>query len=421
MKRIMILGGGTCQLSALQKAKALGLETLVADMLPEAPGAVLADHYALASTFDPEACQKAAEDFQVDGIMTLGTDQPVLTAALTAEAMGLPTLIRSSQARALTNKREMKALLQKKKIPTVDYCLVDGQTDFNKMEERFPGSVVLKPLDSQGQRGVYRLEKVEQASSMLKKTLSYSREKQALLEAYYPSDEITVSGWVKGGELTILTVTDRVLMEDSMNIGICTSHRFPTIHQELKEEIREISRKVAEAFELEEGPFYLQLLAGEKGVLVNEAAFRIGGAFEDSIIPKISGFDILDAVMAHALGEKPRTTWKEGYDCFQTEARASVQLMFAHPGQIREITPVEELLALEDVVDAGYNVRPGQWIKSAEDATARLGYCVFFRESGDLTSSLEAFRETFRVLDDQGHNLYRKFPKDAVTSRKREG
>ena len=57
MKRIMILGGGTCQLSALHKAKSLGMETVVADMLQSAPGAALADFYTPASTFDPEACK----------------------------------------------------------------------------------------------------------------------------------------------------------------------------------------------------------------------------------------------------------------------------------------------------------------------------------------------------------------------------
>jgi len=410
MKRIMILGGGTCQLSALHKAKALGLETVVADMLQSAPGASLADFYTPASTFDPESCKKAAAELQVNGIMTLGTDQPVLTAALTAKALGLPTLITTGQARALTNKREMKALFHQHKIPSVAYCLVDEQTDFSRLKSRFPGPVVLKPLDSQGQRGVYRLADVEQAASMLKKTLSYSREKEALLEAFYPSDEITVSGWVKKGKLTLLTVTDRVLMEDPVNIGICTSHRFPTIHQELEEEIKDVSRRVAGAFELEEGPLYIQLLAGDQGVLVNEAAFRIGGAFEDLIIPRITGFDILEAVMAHALGEEPRTAWKEGYDCFQTDAQASVQLMFAHPGQIREITPLEELLAMENVVGAGYNFQPGHWIRPTEDATARFGYCVFFREEGSLTATLESFQDTFRILDGQGRNLYRKFP-----------
>ena len=114
--------------------------------------------------------------------------------------------------------------------------------------------------------------------------------------------------------------------------------------------------------------------------------------------------------MAHALGEEPRTGWKEGWDCFQTEAKASVQLMFAHPGQIREITPLEELLTMEYVVAAGYNFQPGQWIRPTEDATARFGYCVFFREEGSLTDPLEGFQETFRILDEQGRNLYRKFP-----------
>ena len=51
------------------------------------------------------------------------------------------------------------------------------------------------------------------------------------------------------------------------------------------QEIDTLSQKVADAFGLEEGPFYLQLLIGDEGIRVNELACRIGGAFEDVVIP----------------------------------------------------------------------------------------------------------------------------------------
>lgn len=403
----MILGGGNCQKSAFHMASSLGIETLVADCSLDAPGIALANYHSTASTFDSQACSDAARKYKVDGIMTLGTDQPVLTAAIVAEDLGLPTMLTVEQAQALTNKRLMKKRFEEKRIPTLPYELVNKSTDFDKIK-RFKGPFVLKPLDSQGQRGVYRLNNLKEVEEALSKTLSFSREEEALLEEYYPSDEITISGWVKKRKLTLLTVTDRLLLEDPVNIGVCTSHRFPSIHFNRGEEIRAISEDVAHAFDLQEGPLYIQMLVGQKGILVNEAAFRIGGAFEDIIIPKITGFDILEGVMAKALGQEPGTTWPKDFNCFQSLAKASVQLMFSRPGHISSITPINELLALEAVLDAGYNYKEGQWVRKVQDATARFGHCVFYRENGELEPYVDTFQKNFYILDKQGQNLYQK-------------
>jgi hypothetical protein len=54
----------------------------------------------------------------------MGTDQPVLTAAMVAEKLGLPFYISPDTARAVTNKRVMKELLRKHDIPCVPSALV---------------------------------------------------------------------------------------------------------------------------------------------------------------------------------------------------------------------------------------------------------------------------------------------------------
>jgi len=269
--------------------------------------------------------------------------------------------------------------------------------------------VVLKPLDSQGQRGVFRLENKALAFQFLDRTLSFSREKEALLEEYYPSDEITVSCWIHESQLTILTITDRILLQDPVHIGICTSHRFPSRYMGKYKEIKEISEKIAMAFGLKSGPLYIQMLIGDKGIMVNEVAARIGGAFEDVIIPRISGFQILDAVFRTSLGMEVDVTPLKDFDCSKSRVEASVQLMFANRGVISTVTPLAELLTLDHVIDAGYNYRPGDEIKSIENATARFGHCVLVSDSGSgsIGASIDEFQRKFQILDEKGNHLYK--------------
>lgn len=408
MKKILILGGSNCQKNAVLYGKSLGYEVIVADYSETPAAGRYADRLIPVSTFDAEGCIRAAKEIGIDGVMTMGTDQPVLTAALVADALQLPSPIGPKEAKAVTNKKIMKAIFTANEIPTVDYKLIDAGSSQGDIRE-LSSPVVLKPLDSQGQRGVFRLEDKALAFQYLDQTLSFSREKEALLEEYYPSDEITVSGWIHESQLTILTITDRILLQDPVHIGICTSHRFPSRHMGKYKEIKEISEKIGRAFGLKRGPLYIQMLIGVKGIMVNEVAARIGGAFEDVIIPRISGFHILDAVFRTSLGREVDVTPFKDFDCSKSRVEASVQLMFADQGVISEITPLEELLALDHVIDAGYNYRPSDEIKSIENATARFGHCVLVSDSGSgsIRASIDEFQRRFQILDEKGNNLYK--------------
>jgi phosphoribosylaminoimidazole carboxylase (NCAIR synthetase) len=225
--RILVLGGGNGQLSLIKKAKEMGHQVVVSDYYPDAPGKKIADYTSESSTFNIEENLKTAQKYKVDGVLTAGTDQPVYTAAVVAEKLNLNKYITLETAKAVTNKEVMKNKFTAAEIPTVKYKILASDflksdlTDFNR-------PFVVKPLDSQGQRGVFKLNFIEEIREKFNEVLSFSREDKILVEEYYSSDEITISGWVTDSELKILTVTDRVRFEEKIHIGICSSHLFPS-------------------------------------------------------------------------------------------------------------------------------------------------------------------------------------------------
>ena len=105
MPKIMILGGGNCQLSAAIRCRELGISTVLIDYTAQPPAAAYADCHEQISTFDATACIAAARRHRIDGVLTLGTDQPVYTAALVANALGLPAPLPPQTAYAVTNKQ----------------------------------------------------------------------------------------------------------------------------------------------------------------------------------------------------------------------------------------------------------------------------------------------------------------------------
>ena len=69
-----------------------------ADYYPDAPGKIYASHPELVDALDVPANIELAERYGVDGVVTLGTDQAVVTMAAVAEAVGLPCYLTPANA-----------------------------------------------------------------------------------------------------------------------------------------------------------------------------------------------------------------------------------------------------------------------------------------------------------------------------------
>lgn len=412
--RLMIVGGGGGQLHAIRKAQSLGIEVIVSDRDPTAPGMQIADYPAAADTFDADATAKAARLHGAEGITTLGTDQPVLTVTRAAGRLGLPRALTPEQALAATNKRWMKPALERCGVPHSPYLVVDR--GFRAEDLRgLPGPYVLKPVDSQGQRGVVRLETAEEVSRYLPETLQYSRDGYALVEEFYPGGEITFSGWVRDGEVYPLAITDRRTMPFYPHIGVCIAHTYPSrFSSEWEAEILDISRRIVGGIGIRRGPLYFQMLIGPEGVRVNEIACRIGGAYEDEFIPLLTGVDVDALQFFEALGEKSVPVLREGFerDCFglgsyryPSRDCMAVLLFFTRPMQVAGTAPVEDVLAVPGVHRAAYLLPPGRAVGPMRNSTGRAGYIII---KGSTKESVNrAIREAYSrlgIFDQSGRN-----------------
>ena len=132
--RVMIVGGGEAQLNAIRRARSLGFTVVVSDMNPDCPGALEADLFVKASTFSYEETYSAAKKTEIDAILTLGTDQPVLSVAVTAHKMEIPSGISGATALGVTNKRIMKPIFEEGEIPTCKFKLISNKSESEDFE-----------------------------------------------------------------------------------------------------------------------------------------------------------------------------------------------------------------------------------------------------------------------------------------------
>lgn len=404
--RLLILGGGSGQLAAIKKAKEKGHEVIVSDYYEDAPGKSYADYGETVSTFDIRGNIAVGRKYNIDGVMTSGTDQPVYTAAEVASSLNLPFFLSLQTAKAVTNKRDMKNNFRKHNIPTVKFKIL--AKNFSAVElDGFNFPVVIKPLDGQGQRGVFKLNSLTEIRDRFLEVLEFSREEEILIEEYYDSKEITVSGWVHKGQLYILTVTDRIRYENSLHIGVCTAHIFPSSFlRGYYQEIMEISRKIVQSFKIKNGPIYFQMLIGDEGIKVNEIACRIGGAYEGDFMPHLTGVDIMDLMVDLSLADDLEIKHLQDYKLLNNKKWLSVQLFFARPGRIGRMSSVDELTGLPAVMQAGFNFSQGDRIGKIENATERAGYFIVEgKNRAGLKENISRAYNQLKICDSSGRNL----------------
>jgi len=403
MKRLLIVGAGSCQINAIKRMKELGHYVIAADYNLWTEGKALADQQVVADAFDEESIYQCAKNNQIDGILTVGTDQPVYVVNSVADRLKLPHFIDIETALWVTNKKAMKNRFAQFKIPTIPFAVVRRNFSGTALTGLKP-PYVIKPIDSQGQRGIFKVDTIDEIRMHFEDVLKYSRSEEILVESFYESTEVTVSGWVTRGKVSIFTITDRVTFPSDIRIGVCIAHQFPSVHQNvLGQKIVDLTQTLCSHFNIDEGPIYFQFLVGEKGILVNEIACRLGGAYEDVTIPYVTGINVLD------LNIEASYEPSSGFHGYTYDAKSkpfNTQLFFCKPGKIINMVPVSVLKALPFILDAGYNVRIGDSIGDIENASQRAGYFIVTGENeAEIETNIQKVYQLLEIHSSEGKNL----------------
>ena len=173
MKKILILGAGVYQVPLIQKAREMGLYTIVASIPGNYPGFQYADRVVYENTVDAQAILKLAKEEQIDGICTTGTDVAMITVGTVCDALGLSG-VSLEGAIAATDKAVAKEKYRAFGVNTAAFRYVPIEESLQAVEaicEEIGYPVIVKAVDSSGSRGITRVNDasgIEQAVEMRK-------------------------------------------------------------------------------------------------------------------------------------------------------------------------------------------------------------------------------------------------------------
>lgn len=377
MPTLLLLGASVSQVPAILHARAAGLRVVAVDGDSAAVGFGAADVAHAVDFTDVERVVELGGRHRVDGVLAVSTDRAVPAAAAVAERLGLPG-IGSETALVMTDKAAMRARLAERGVPQPPFAVLDAGARADEALLRVGAPAVLKPVDSGGQRGLARVETLADLQTALPRALAHSRSGRAILERHVDGRELNGIVVVRGGEATLVTLSDR-LRPPGRGFGVGWIHLFPSsLPDELLARAGEVALEAVRALGLRDGIGFPQLLVDLGGeVSVVEVAARIPAGQMRDVVRFGVGVDLLDVAFAQALGrpvpdELVRPQFTRPLACrFLTASPGPLPT-----GRLVAVGGLERVLAAPGVLDAGLYLQPGEIIRPVEVDADRRGYVI---------------------------------------------
>jgi biotin carboxylase len=377
VKSVLFVGAGRHQRRAIVQARERGLRVVAVDRNPDAPGLAEADAPELVDFRDADAVIEVGRRHAVDGVLTVSADRAVPVVATVAEELGLPG-IGTGTAHVMTHKVAMRRVLADAGVPQPEFAAVRGLGEGRAALARVGVPAVLKPADSGGQRGVFRLDSPDDLERHLHAAIAESPTEEAIVETYREGLELNGLAVARGGEVTLLTLSDR-LRPPGIGFGVGWIHVYPsTIFGNALEQAEEAAVHAVHALGLRDGIAFPQLLVDGSGrVIVIEVAARIPGGQMADLARHAVGVDLVEIALRQALGEDvpdelvyPRFTQP-----------LAIRFFTASPGplptgRVTRVGGIDRVLAFPGVVQADVFLTEGEEIRPVRLDGDRRGYVI---------------------------------------------
>ena len=399
MTTVLFVGAGRHQRRAIEQARSRGLRVAAVDRNAEAPGLASAD---VAEVVDFTAVAEVVEVARrvgVEGVLTVSADRAVPVVAAVAEDLGLPGIGRET-AHLLTHKRAMRDTLSARSLPQPPYASLRSSADIDAALDSVAFPAVLKPVDSGGQRAVFRIETREELERDLPDAIAESPTDEALLEEFVDGIELNGIVIARGGEPESITLSDR-LRPPGIGFGVGWIHVYPpSIPPEQLRLAEEVAVESVRALGLRDAIAFPQLIASPDGsVAVVEVAARIPGGQMADLVRHAVGVDLVEVALRQALGEDvsdevalPRFTQP-----------LAIRFFTAQPGplptgRVTHIGSLDAVLASEGVVQADTYLQVGETIRPVRRDGDRRGYVIAVADtSREALSRAEAAATKLQV------------------------
>lgn len=362
MKKIAILGIGNAQVDVLRLLnESRSYEVHALSYSNDGRGLDYVDHFSLIDITDKEKVKNYCAEHEIEIIYSVGSDVAMPTVAYVSEELGLPHFVSYETAVSCNNKNVFREKL-KHCFGSVPFTvMVDEDTQVD-----LPFPLIVKPVDSQGQRGVSTAQSIQELKASFAKAITYSKSGKVIVEKKIEGEEISVNAYVIDGELKFFLPSGRVSW-DMFDGGIIHKHLLPsTLSTQAIENVRRLVEETTKALEINNGPVYFQIKMEQDSPYLIEVTPRLDGCHMWRLISLACGVNLLDLAIQHLMGADINIpeSWPVDDMCLE---------FFCQPPKEQFSLPLDH----DSYIYKELYYKVGDRVKEMNGKMEKCGYCIF--------------------------------------------
>ena len=302
----MLLGGIHYLLPVIKAAHEQGYYVITADYLPDNVAHKYSDEYVNVSITDKEVVLKAAQEHQIDGIISFGVDPGVVAAAYVQEKMGLPSMGPYESVVILQNKDLFRAFLQEhgfncpksKGYSTIEEALSD--TDW------LTWPMIVKPTDSAGSKGVTRVDSIGEYEAAVKYACKKSIKGHIIVEQYL--DKVGCSSdtdsFLLDGKFRFMSFNAQRFDADAANPYAPSAYTWPSTFPKHENYLMSELQRLMDLLHMQTSVFNIETrIASDGKPYIMECTPRGGGNRLCEMLRYATGVDMITAQVRAAVGD----------------------------------------------------------------------------------------------------------------------
>ena len=302
-KNILIIGAGDFQLPLVQRASLSYNVLLAAPVVSDVFKPYIADAL-LIDVRDKEGILAYAREKSICGVITDQTDIAVRSVAYVAENLGLPGIGYETGC-LFTDKSLMRKRMAELGIKLLPNRTVSSFDEALAYYREIGGNVIIKPLDTQGSRGVQICRSEEELEAKYAEAARWSSNHNVLIERFATGREFLVEGLSLDYEFRNLCIGD-TLYFDLPDAFAAKSRIFPTEADDgLRQRVLDLNTRIITGFGLKQGLTHIEYIMDGDDIYLIETAARGGGVFISSdLIHYSCGLDTEGFLLDIATGQQ---------------------------------------------------------------------------------------------------------------------
>lgn len=393
----MLLGGIRFLIPVIEAAHQQGYYVITADYLPDNIAHKYSDEYINVSIIDKETVLKAAQDRNIDGIMSFGVDPGVVTAAYVQMKMGLPAFGPYESVEILQNKDKFRAFLSRHgfNVPKAKGYSRIEEVVLDKYKWSYP--VIVKPTDSAGSKGVSKVESFALLKEAAERAFSHSISKRIIIEEYIEKigNSSDSDCFLDNGVLTFVSFSSQYFDVSAENPFVPAAYSWPSSFSVVQEDyLRGELQRLLSLLRMRTGVYNVETRIGIDGKpYLMEVSPRGGGNRLAEMARMGTGLDIITASIKDCVGDSFEHLSQCPFSGFWSEViiHAKKSGVFEQLG----IAPCQR----DKVKEIDLWVSPGDFVHSFCGANDAIGTIVLHHEEQtEMVYDIEHINEWLHII-----------------------